>query len=236
MIAGTWITLAGIVLVVLGWHKIHRAEGLLTDGLYKYIRHPQDMGLFLIMLGWILHFPTLLTLVIFPVLVVAYYWLARKEERELEEVFAGEYRKYKVQTPRFFTCSLSEIGYGLSGLVMLVGGLVVLVTMMGSIRERTSEFGIFRAIGFRRSHLIQIVLLEAAIISAIAGLAGYGTGLGAAKVFTPLFSESLTVTVPFDPVLAGGVLLLALVLGLASSAYPALMAARLDPNEALRSL
>jgi putative ABC transport system permease protein len=129
-----------------------------------------------------------------------------------------------------------KFGYGLSALVMLVGGLVVLVTMMGSIRERTSEFGIFRAIGFRRSHLIQIVLLEAAIISAIAGLAGYVTGLGAAKVFTPLFSESLSVTVPFDPILAAGVLLLAMVLGLASSAYPAFMAARLDPNEALRSL
>jgi putative ABC transport system permease protein len=129
-----------------------------------------------------------------------------------------------------------KFSYGLSALVMLVGGLVVLVTMMGSVRERTSEFGIFRAIGFRRSHLIQIVLLESAIISTIAGLAGYLTGLGAAKVFTPLFSESLTVTVPFDPVLAAGVLLLALMLGLASSAYPALMAARLDPNEALRSL
>jgi protein-S-isoprenylcysteine O-methyltransferase Ste14 len=102
MIAGTWITFAGIVLVVLGWHKIHKAEGLVTDGLYKYIRHPQYTGLFLIMLGWILHFPTLLTLIIFPVLAVAYYWLARKEERELEKVFAGEYRKYKAQTPRFF--------------------------------------------------------------------------------------------------------------------------------------
>jgi protein-S-isoprenylcysteine O-methyltransferase Ste14 len=102
MIAGTWITLAGIVLVVLGWRKIHKAEGLVTDGLYKYMRHPQYTGLFLIMLGWILHFPTLLTLIIFPVLAIAYYWLARKEERELEKVFADEYGKYKAQTPAFF--------------------------------------------------------------------------------------------------------------------------------------
>jgi protein-S-isoprenylcysteine O-methyltransferase Ste14 len=102
MIAGTWITLAGIALVVAGWHKIHKAKGLVTDGLYKYIRHPQYTGLFLIMLGWILHFPTLLTLIIFPVLVVAYYWLARKEERALEQLFGDEYKKYEAQTPRFF--------------------------------------------------------------------------------------------------------------------------------------
>lgn len=129
-----------------------------------------------------------------------------------------------------------KFGYGVSALVMLVGGLVVLVTMMGSVRERTSEFGIFRAIGFRRGHLINIVLLEAAIISAIAGLAGYLVGLGATKLSIPLFTQSSSVAVPFDPLLAGGVFALALILGLASSAYPAVLAARLDPSEALRSL
>jgi len=67
-----------------------------------------------------------------------------------------------------------KFGIGISALVMLVGGLVVLVTMMGSVRERTSEFGIFRAIGFRRKHLIQIVLLEAGLISAAAGVAEIG--------------------------------------------------------------
>jgi protein-S-isoprenylcysteine O-methyltransferase Ste14 len=48
MIAGTWLTLSGIMLVILGWRKIHRSEGLVADGIYRYIRHPQYLGLFLI--------------------------------------------------------------------------------------------------------------------------------------------------------------------------------------------
>ncbi|MBI5443560.1 MAG: ABC transporter permease, partial [Deltaproteobacteria bacterium] len=64
-----------------------------------------------------------------------------------------------------------KFSYGVSAVVVLVGSLVVLVTMMGSVRERTGEIGIFRAIGFRRSHVIRIVLLEAGIVSAVAGVA-----------------------------------------------------------------
>jgi putative ABC transport system permease protein len=81
----------------------------------------------------------------------------------------------------------NKFAYGLSLLVMLVGGLVVLVTMMGSVRERTSEFGIFMAIGFKRSHVMRMVLFEAAVISAVAGVAGYFMGLGATKLSIPFF-------------------------------------------------
>jgi protein-S-isoprenylcysteine O-methyltransferase Ste14 len=102
MIAGTWITLMGIVLVVIGWRKIHAAQDLVTDGLYRYIMHPQYTGLFLIMVGWLIHWPTLLTLVLFPVLVSVYAWLARSEEKSLEQRFGEKYNSYKAQTPRFF--------------------------------------------------------------------------------------------------------------------------------------
>jgi putative ABC transport system permease protein len=129
-----------------------------------------------------------------------------------------------------------KFAYGLSAVIMLVGGLVVLVTMLGSVRERISEFGIFRAIGFQRRHVMGIVLFEAALISAVAGLFGYLLGLGATKTFIPLFTDSQTITVPIDPIFAGIVLFLAMCLGLVSSAYPSLMAARLDPNDALRTL
>jgi len=102
MIAGTWVTLAGIVLVVIGWRKIHAAKGLVTGGIYRWIRHPQYTGLFLIMLGWLLHWPTLLTLVLFPIMVLVYRRLALSEEKQLEAGFGAEYQDYAARTPRFF--------------------------------------------------------------------------------------------------------------------------------------
>lgn len=101
MIAGTWLTLAGLLLVFFGWRKIYRAEALVTDGIYQYIRHPQYAGLFLIIFGWLIHWPTLLTLIIFPILIGIYYWLAIREENELEKAFGIEYEIYKARTPRF---------------------------------------------------------------------------------------------------------------------------------------
>jgi putative ABC transport system permease protein len=129
-----------------------------------------------------------------------------------------------------------KLSMGVSAVVILVGSLVVFVTMMSSVRERTREIGIFRAIGYRRGHIIRIIFLEAGIISALAGILGYLSGTGTTKLIVPLFTESTHVAVPFDPVLAGGAFFLSIVLGLTASVYPALMAARLDPNEALRSL
>ncbi|MFH1349600.1 MAG: ABC transporter permease [Pseudomonadota bacterium] len=130
----------------------------------------------------------------------------------------------------------NKFAYGLSALVMLVGGLVVLVTMMGSVRERTSEFGIFRAIGFRRGDVTRMVLFEAGIISAFAGVMGYLVGLGITKISIPFFTESAHVKIPFDPVVAVGIFILAVTLGVVSSVYPAMLAGNLDPNEALRTL
>jgi putative ABC transport system permease protein len=132
---------------------------------------------------------------------------------------------------RFSTFSL-----GMSAVVILVGSLVVLTTMMSSVRERREEIGIFRAMGFRKSHIMGIIFSEAAMISGPAGLIGYLTGTGATFLAVRFFSGLEHATVIFDPMLCGGAILLAMVVGLMASIYPAIMAARLDPNTALRSL
>ena len=129
-----------------------------------------------------------------------------------------------------------KFSYGISGVILLIGSLVVLVTMMGSVRERTDEIGIFRAIGFRKRHIMKIVFLEAAIVSGLAGILGYLLGWGVTKAAVRFFIEGHSGVVPFNVELAAGAFILALLIGLVSSAYPAIIASRLDPNEALRAL
>ena len=129
-----------------------------------------------------------------------------------------------------------KFSYGISGVILLIGSLVVLVTMMGSVRERTDEIGIFRAIGFRKRHVMKIVFFEATIVSGLAGIIGYLLGWAVTKAAVLFFIEGHSGFVPFNLELAAGAIILSLLIGLISSAYPAVIASRLDPNEALRAL
>jgi len=96
------LMLAGLIVMGIGWHRIHKAKGaLVTDGIYAWVRHPQYAGLFLITTGMLVQWPTIVTVVTWPVLIAVYYRLARREERETEMVFGEEYARYKTSVPMF---------------------------------------------------------------------------------------------------------------------------------------
>lgn len=98
---GTAVSFLGIVLIAAGWRQIHGAVGLVSTGLYRFVRHPQYSGLLLFTLGWILHWPSVITLILWPVLAAAYVWLAIFEEKQIRAEFGEAYDTYARATKRF---------------------------------------------------------------------------------------------------------------------------------------
>lgn len=109
MIAGIVCYLVGIGLIVWGWRDIYKhywskddGKGELVEkGLYRYIRHPQYTGFLLITLGMLLEWATLPLLIMWPMLVVLYYRLAKKEEKEMVAHFGDRYEAYRRRTSMF---------------------------------------------------------------------------------------------------------------------------------------
>jgi len=84
------------------WRQVHAAEGkLVTDGLYARVRHPQYSAMFLLIASLLIQWPTLLTVLMSPILFVVYYRLAMREEHEMEAQFGPAYLDYKSTVPAF---------------------------------------------------------------------------------------------------------------------------------------
>jgi protein-S-isoprenylcysteine O-methyltransferase Ste14 len=109
----TWATLVicqigavamgiGLLIMWKGWRQVHAANGgFVTDGIYVRVRHPQYSGLFLITIGMLVQWPTFLTLLMWPLLSLAYYRLALREEKEMIQRFGNEYEAYRDRVPAF---------------------------------------------------------------------------------------------------------------------------------------
>ena len=96
---------AGFIVLAAAWKVLYDAQKthtLATTGPYARVRHPQYGGFVLIMLGFLLQWPTIPTLVMFPILIYMYVRLARREEQEVLAEFGEEYRRYMNSTPAFF--------------------------------------------------------------------------------------------------------------------------------------
>lgn len=103
-IASNLIILGGFVVLASAWRVLFRAQQedtLATTGAYAHVRHPQYVAFILIMFGFLLQWPTLVTLVMFPVLVTVYVKLAHREERDVRAQFGPVWDAYAARTPAF---------------------------------------------------------------------------------------------------------------------------------------
>jgi len=94
----------GFILISTAWKVLYDAQqsrSLAMTGPYSYVRHPQYVGFILVMFGFLLQWPTILTLAMFPVLTVMYVRLARTEEQDARAVFGDAYDRYAAEVPGF---------------------------------------------------------------------------------------------------------------------------------------
>ena len=144
--------------------------------------------------------------------------------------------KQTLQTKMEALDHFKKFSLGISVIVLLIGGLIVFTNMMASVNERKREIGVFRAIGFRKSHIIRIIFLEAFVVGLIGGVTGYLLGLGGSYMLGPVITGIKGGRIVIDPVLAVGVVFLSVAMGILSSIYPAIHASKMDPATALRAL
>ncbi len=102
VIIGHVLIIVGATLAILGWRRIYSSKGqLVCDGVYRWMRHPQYTGFFLFLIGSIINWPTIVTLVMLPALLVIYYRLAKTEEADALAAFGEDYAEYQTRTGMF---------------------------------------------------------------------------------------------------------------------------------------
>jgi protein-S-isoprenylcysteine O-methyltransferase Ste14 len=109
-IPGIALFAIGCALVILGWEKIFDSKNkfLVTDGLYKYIRHPQYLGILIATLGMAVYKFSPISLLLWTFLLVLYYRLARKEEKIMQNIYGVQFLKYKSEVPMLLPLKLGS--------------------------------------------------------------------------------------------------------------------------------
>ncbi len=126
-----------------------------------------------------------------------------------------------------------RLGLAVSAIVLAIGGLMVFVTVMGSVQERTREIGVLRAVGFRRRAIVSLLFWETGWVSLLSAVSGAVAGMAASRLASPLFGVERA-EILLTPAVIGVVVGTAL--GLLGTVPPARRAAALSPTEAIRAL
>lgn len=103
------IIFSGLIVIAIGWRGVHKRSGqLITEGIYRFVRHPQYSGFILMIVGFLVQWPTIITLLMAPALICMYNRLAKKEEKVMIDLFGDEYLSYMKHVPRF----IPKINFG----------------------------------------------------------------------------------------------------------------------------
>jgi len=95
------LIVGGLILIASAWEVLYKAQKkniLAVTGAYRYLRHPQYLGFIFIIVGFLLQWPTIITLIMAPILIIRYFILAKQEEKEMENKFSKTYLVYKKRT------------------------------------------------------------------------------------------------------------------------------------------
>jgi len=107
-IIGVYLVTIGLIFVILAWHRLYNGKGLVKSGIYSYIRHPQYLGFIMAITGWLFLWPTLLTIIIYPLCLFVFIYRSLLETRQLEREYGIEFLDYKRKTPAFFPLLLKK--------------------------------------------------------------------------------------------------------------------------------
>ena len=153
-------------------------------------------------------------------------------EQQFPDVMVGPTSTFTERMQDFR--SMESMLNAMTGLTMLVGGIVMMNAMLMSVFERTQEIGLLRALGWRRRRVVFMILVEALALSLFSGIAGVGIGIGLNRLLGLIPNFGPILTPIYDVSIFGQIIVLMLVLGILGGIYPAWRAAGLRPIEALR--
>jgi putative ABC transport system permease protein len=128
------------------------------------------------------------------------------------------------------SASTNSLLIWVASISLLVGGIGVMNIMLVSVTERTSEIGLKKAIGARKSTVLGQFLTEAAVLTSLGGVLGVASGIGMAKVINKVSGTPVSISIPAAVV----AVLFSMLIGIIFGLFPAIKAANLDPIEALR--